>query len=688
VLAAAAFGLSSLVRGGAESGTASDLALLPCEAADPADSIVGRTVAHAAELGLRGFPTISVTPWPQSDTWAKNQVRLGLTVEDSVPQALAHLGASAIGLCTVSATDGDSIQVDLRLHTISGEFESHSVRLARTSDRTADSDPLVVELAGLLSEGSLAADRTFRPSDNIDALRSFYLADDYFLQDRFDEAEHFFRQAADADPEFALARWRQADARRWRAGQSTDSIDIRRLFNEHADRLGTRDSLLVWALIETPGPASFARFEEVLARLPPDAYATLLYGDELLHRGPLWGIPLDSAETVIDAATRLDPDFGPAWDHLAQLRIRLGMKEEARVAVERLAALEGQSLGDNPLPLAMIWRHGWLERFDPAAADVNRPSLEDEEAVLLAIVARQVRYGDLPRAQLELGRALVAHPATRRGDEGWHSGMIAMGLALAGLGQPEVASATFAVLAEQTSAAALFADQWAVVPVALGLEGFAGPAASDAPSRLADIASDSLAVPLDRARAAWSLALHASDVADAEAMQDFDHWRSLVASLVDADARVERLAGHLDALSFARDERWSEAIDASQALVAYDSVGNLERPFARAALYLHRGHWFAAAGQPDSAIAAWSWHLNTDLESVSPRVVQAGEVDGAFGSHARLRIARLASKSGREDLTERACVEAREVVRRWENAESGLADAVDEARRVAEVCQP
>ena len=154
------------------------------------------------------------------------------------------------------------------------------------------------------------------------------------------------------------------------------------------------------------------------------------------------------------------------------------------------------------------------------------------------------------------------------------------------------------------------------------------------------------------------------------------------------DFRIEPLARHLDAVALSAEQRWGEAIEASRALVAYDSVGNLERPFARAAVYLHRGHWFEAAGLPDSAIAAWSWHLNTDLESVAERKVQAGEVDGAFGSHARLRIARLADASGAENLAPRACAEAREVVRRWEEPEASLTDAVDEARRIADACQP
>ncbi len=94
------------------------------------------------------------------------------------------------------------------------------------------------------------------------------------------------------------------------------------------------------------------------------------------------------------------------------------------------------------------------------------------------------------------------------------------------------------------------------------------------------------------------------------------------------------------------------------------------------------------ASQPDSAIAAWTWHQNTDLEGVADRGVQAGEVDGAFGSHARLRIARVANNSGRADLRARACTEAHEVVRRWDESEPSLADELNEARQIVTTACP
>lgn len=83
--------------------------------------------------------------------------------------------------------------------------------------------------------------------------------------------------------------------------------------------------------------------------------------------------------------------------------------------------------------------------------------------------------------------------------------------------------------------------------------------------------------------------------------------------------------------------------------VAYDSVGLVDHPFLRSALYLKRGDWYLRLDMPDSARASWLWHQNTDLEgTVAPELVQAGEVDGAFGPHARRLTDRVASGSSAE----------------------------------------
>jgi serine/threonine protein kinase/tetratricopeptide (TPR) repeat protein len=681
IIAAVAFGGWMIVSSGSSARSAeaaNRLAMLPCQVIDARDSLLGGSVALDVSLRLTGFP-FGVTRNSQSQAWARQQSLRGVSLADSVPQALEQLHASTLAICTVRPVGNDSIEVSYLLR--GREVRSDSVRLARTGERTADVGPLVVELASLLAEGSTASGSAFRPTESVVALEYYHQADDLFLHDRLNEAEHFFALAADADPDFALARWRQADAVRWRAGPALAAIDIQDLFDRSADRLGTRDSLLLWALLAPPGPASFERFETVLERLPSDAYAMLLYGDELLHRGSLWGVGLDSVAAVLEASLQLNPRFAPAWDHLAQVRIRQGREADADAALQRLGELASEASATNPLPLFQMWRQAWFERFDPARAASTRPDLE-QNVDLLAVVARLVRYGDLPHAQLAFGTSLIAHPDAEVGDAYWHSGVNATGLALASLGRLRAAAAAFSSAASSTSASALLADLWLVVPGALGLEGGELPGVEQAEARLGSIAADVSAEPMHRARAAWALALRA---ANRPAAEDFQRWRSLVESIAATDDRAAALAGHLEAVGLAIGARWADAIDASRALVAYDSVGNTERPFARAALYLQRGRWFEQAGQPDSALAAWTWHLNTDLETISPRAVQASEVDGALGTHARLRIARLAAEVGRDRL---ACETALEVARRWSESDPALADALEEARRIAAGCQP
>ena len=100
------------------------------------------------------------------------------------------------------------------------------------------------------------------------------------------------------------------------------------------------------------------------------------------------------------------------------------------------------------------------------------------------------------------------------------------------------------------------------------------------------------------------------------------------------------------------------ALEATEGLMAIDSAGLLARPFGRSALHVRRGQWSAELGDDDEAISAWLWHLNTDLEGVPGDRVQAGEVDGALGTHARAWVAIAAARVGD---AERACRNAAEL---------------------------
>jgi hypothetical protein len=288
-----------------------------------------------------------------------------------------------------------------------------------------------------------------------------------------------------------------------------------------------------------------------------------------------------------------------------------------------------------------------------------------------------------------------------RGSEDWHTGTNATALAHASLGRPGRAGedwrrAAAAAPPEARPGAELFASLWSVLPGALGLEGFS-PEPEEAVSRMEAIAADTGADRLHRARAAWAMARRAAENAGPEADVVFESYRRTANSLARTTEFDRQLTGHLDALAAARGSRWRDAIAQSRPLIVYDSVGNLQRPFGRAALYLDRGDWFAELARretnsalADSALATWIWHLNTDLEGTPRREVQAGEIDAVLGTHARVRIARLAAEfagAGNPRDPERwraiACRESGEVLRRWEGvAEPSLDPVIDEVSAI------
>jgi hypothetical protein len=108
-----------------------------------------------------------------------------------------------------------------------------------------------------------------------------------------------------------------------------------------------------------------------------------------------------------------------------------------------------------------------------------------------------------------------------------------------------------------------------------------------------------------------------------------------------------------------------------------------DRPFTRSALYLERGAWYREIGMPDSAVASWLWHENTDIEgTIPPYLVQAAEVDGALGVHARLRIIETTPDA------DFGCPRARDVARLWTEPDRALRAVRDRAVAGLADCPP
>ncbi|MDX1577493.1 MAG: serine/threonine-protein kinase [Gemmatimonadota bacterium] len=662
-LALAGLSAAAIVGRSDESPTRANFAVAPCVPSIPSDSVLAADIAGHVTYQLQRLAPPQPVTRPIMSTWQERNLDLVTGAADSmkVRAALADLGARYFVRCMVE-DKGDTVSVRQIVFDEEGRAEElprlSMARVGGTDDVACAMTRQLLDFTGttLLSEASESLARCFTESQ--DAFEDFMAAERAFINYDLAAADSLYAQALAADPQLGLAVWRRNNVHRWQPVLESPDIDLDSLFAADSTTFSLRDMLLLRAVIAPKGNLAISRFEAVLEELPRDDYAHLVYADELFHRGALaeMGIGPDSAARVFERALELNPGLGLAWEHLTTVRILLGEREPAREALDRLCAFP-TARGSATSPCER-WTLGWHERFDPDSAAVLRRYLtRGEDTAALMFAARFARYADLYRAQLHLGNALVRR--SRRPDEAWHSGVNAVGIALAALGQPGASIDQFDSARDVDASAALFVDMWAVVPHALGLEGYPSLAAASAATRLEEVAVDAGADSLSRARAAWALALRASDDPG-----EFRRWTFHVDRLAPSAADAERLRVHLEGLRRARAGDPAGALRVTQPLLAYDSIGSTERPFGRAVLYWQRGEWHRAAGDPDGALAAWMWHWNADIEGQPKREVQAAEIDGAFGAWAQVRSARLAASLG-PSQRERACEEARGALDRW-----------------------
>ena len=153
---------------------------------------------------------------------------------------------------------------------------------------------------------------------------------------------------------------------------------------------------------------------------------------------------------------------------------------------------------------------------------------------------------------------------------------------------------------------------------------------------------------------------------------------------VTPDADLRRFAVELsEALAFAdpdgprpiaQQQRRASYVNASNV----DSMARHEHPFLRTLVRMSRAEQFAERGQPDDAARELLWHEHTDLVGLPTGLPQAAEVDWAFGTLARWRLAHvlLAAKDHAG-----ACDAYRDVARLWRDGEPRYRARADTARQ-------
>jgi tetratricopeptide (TPR) repeat protein len=511
------------------------------------------------------------------------------------------------------------------------------------------------------------------------AVDAFLRGKEAFHRDAYRESEGYFDQAIDLDPGFALARWHLALAHRWR--RTLSRRELEELWPSR-DSLPDQYRLLLAAQLEPDLDRRFAAYREAIARYPTTGYAVLLYADELFHRGPLAGLPLDTAVTWMQRAAALDPflDQAPAFDHTIWAAVRLGRARDADRELERrLKVARSRRVGgdDEGYTRTQFLRLSYWYRFSPWKARLallyrfTRP-----DSLLLSRVASYVRLGtsfDIPDSQLELGRVLV-RKGKDRGVIGL--GFEAQGLALMALGRPGEALTVF------DSAAAYFGSaesilegaQWRLLGPLLGLSAADSAQRSRGLAMLARVAD----APGVAARVEWTRAVETL----AGGADPAPHLARLRA-LSPADPRAGRLLRLVQAMQAARRTGPDSALALSRDLVRYDPDLRQGDPFARAMLYLLRAGWLVDAGRLAEADRSYLWYENEDVDGWAEREAQAGDIDGAVSVVARVRRGRAALARG--DTTA-ACGYLGRARQLWRGAEPPIVPLRDSVITALEAC--
>ena len=572
---------------------------------------------------------------------------------------------------------GAVLRVALTLNDRNGLRQPLPELTGSTGDIAALSDSLATQL--LQKVASLRVARYVpRPELQgvpLPALKAFLRGEEAFGRDELFEADAYYDDAVKADSSFALAEWRRANVRRWRRIPYDSSL--RTLRSRPGHRLGPTDRRLLEALLEPDLRRRLAMLEAIVTASPEDAYAQLIYGEELWHRGPLVGRDVEEARGTMAAVVATDSTLAQAYDHLIMYHIRQGDAREAERAYAQMLRVTLPPSPEDP-NRRLFFRMALRERFHPLLARGTHIWLAwRPDSGAMRQLAQVVRLGtpwfDIPEGQVALAGLLLRHGSATDSARG--SARVGIALGRLALGQVARGMARFdsAAIDLGTREMQLQQAEWRVIPPALGLVGWGDSDGRAWVARLEQLAADSVL----GARARWALALERLAAGDREAF----------AARAAAGDRAEPLAALLRALEAGVLGRPDEALAISDSVRAAFEVTQPPDPFAGAVFHLFRGAWELAAGRPQAADREWLWYEASDVDGWPSAHPQAGEVDGVVGVFARWKRGelRLATATGAADSAA-ACALLRRVAELWRDADTALASLRSAVRARAGGC--
>jgi hypothetical protein len=648
-----------------------DFAIVPFDAGPGTAPEAGEDMANLVAWQL-DIPQLRMTPFPTAARWWN-----AASDAERAPDNTSLCRRLRARRCARGWLRRTAAGVEWRMSLLN---EDGRVADALPDQQSAGEDALVLAadqatrwlVTRLLPELEGTYRSTEGLSANPDALRAYLRGEHAFYRDLPEDAERHYTAALELDSTFALARWRLVNAWRWLPGRTPDlGPHLARLAAAGPGRLGPLDSLLLRARMQPAIGARLDAYRAAAESFEDDAFPRMLWGEELFHRGPLAGLPFDSAGALLEQATVLDSLFAPALDLLAWFYIRTGRRAEARRSLDRLHAVSAGPARARPT-FADWLEHAFNERFDRAAALAGRTSLlaGANPAQQLAFAVRIPFAFELPDVLEELGTMAIAHPLARLQASGHYA--IALANAARGRGPSALAQLDSATEHAGTPAAELHAAEWRVIPAALGIQLFDSAAGDEGRATLERLAR----VPATATRARWALALDAAarrDTARAAVL------RSELARLAH-DSAAPRLLGILEAQALAARRDFAGAIALSEASLVWDAQQAHGDPFARAVLHWLRADWFEQTGDAAALERELRWAENLDISGWPGGEPQAAEIDWMLSVHASYRRAQSALANNDPETGCRQLARVVEFRARAEGEAAGMAAAARQHR--------
>jgi serine/threonine-protein kinase len=270
-------------------------------------------------------------------------------------------------------------------------------------------------------------------SRSLPALKAFLQGEQYYRRGLWDSALARYDQAIAADSTFALALSRMNWILYWHpptAGAYLPGEEYARRSTLYNHALSPRESLLIVAdsfrfaadAATEPGAyvsfsfRSLAALEEAVRRYPGDPEAWYVLGEVRMHAPFPIGTPPATTFETFSRSIALDSGFAPAYEHMADLAIRLGRPELARRYAAAYLSLYPDAGSTSHVRLALLA----LDPTQPGAVDtarlVDSASISDMWRAAFDILGF---FTDSAETQVRLARRLGDRHRSAGGDAGW-----------------------------------------------------------------------------------------------------------------------------------------------------------------------------------------------------------------------------------------------------------------------------